>query len=68
MFSAATAHRLAEISRSLTSGSAFVYDRHQGGLNQWGWSRSLRPTAPGGSGDGFGLSVALNGDLILVGA
>ena len=53
---------------SLTSGSAFVYDRHQGGVNQWGWSRSLRPTAPGGSGDGFGLSVALNGDLILVGA
>lgn len=53
---------------TLTSGSAFVYGRHQGGLNQWGWAKTLRPTAPGGSGDGFGLSVALHGDLILVGA
>jgi hypothetical protein len=53
---------------SLTSGAVFVHDRNQGGANQWGLVKKLRPTAPGGTGDGFGLSVALRGDLILVGA
>ena len=53
---------------TLTSGAAFVYERTQGGLNNWGLVKKLRPVAPGGSGDGFGFSVALHGDLILVGA
>jgi hypothetical protein len=53
---------------SLTSGAVFVYDRSQGGANQWGLVKKLRPAAPGGTGDGFGLSVALYGELILVGA
>jgi hypothetical protein len=53
---------------TFTSGAGFVYERNQGGTNHWGLVKKLVPTAPGGTSDGFGLSVALNNDLILVGA
>ncbi|MGB3800979.1 MAG: PKD domain-containing protein [Lewinella sp.] len=49
------------------SGAAYLFDRHAGGHNQWGQVRKLTP-ADGAAGDAFGSSVALRGDLAIVGA
>ena len=49
------------------AGSAYVYERIQGGAS---WTESAKLTAGDGAGDSdqFGISVSLDGDTILVGA
>ncbi len=48
-------------------GSAYVFERHKGGFENWGQVRKL--TASDGSiNDLFGASVAISGDLVVVGA
>ncbi|MBU1692851.1 MAG: FG-GAP repeat protein [Verrucomicrobia bacterium] len=50
-----------------SSGSAYVFERNAGGTNAWGQVRKL--TAPDGTAtDWFGRSVAVAGDVVLVGA
>jgi len=49
------------------SGSAYLFQRDQGGAGNWGQSRKI--VAPDAADDdGFGGSVSLSGDLALVGA
>jgi len=48
-------------------GAAYVFSRNQGGAGLWGVAASLND--PGAvSGDGFGKSVAVNGDTLVLGA
>ncbi len=49
------------------SGSAYVFERNQGGLNNWGERKKLT-ASDAAAGDQFGHSVAISGDTILVGA
>lgn len=48
-------------------GAAYVYHRHQGGSNNWGLVAQLS-SSDGSSADNFGNHLAINGDLIIVGA
>lgn len=47
-------------------GNAFVFERNQGGSQNWGLVRQL--VGSGKPQDNFGLNVALDGDIALVGA
>lgn len=49
------------------AGSAYVYARNQGGSGSWGLLKKLT-ASDAGSGDGFGHAVAIDGDVIIVGA
>ena len=49
------------------SGSAYVFQRNQGGTDAWGEVAKITP-ADGATGDVFGDSVALSGDNAVVGA
>ena len=49
------------------NGSAYVFERNQGGLNNWGERKKLT-ASDAAAGDQFGHSVAISGDTILVGA
>lgn len=48
-------------------GSAYVYSRNQGGVNNWGEVKKLT-ASDGDDGDTFGTSVAIDKDTIVVGA
>lgn len=49
------------------SGSAYIFYRHKGGVNNWGKQRKL--LAPDGAADDhFGGAVAISGDYAIVGA
>lgn len=51
------------------SGSAYVFERNAGGTNAWGHEWILYSAKPvGGSDDFFGHSVAVDGDVMVVGA
>ncbi len=54
------------------SGAAYVFERNQGGANQWGRLKKLVPVADAGesnaAGDNFGISVSASGDKVLAGA
>jgi len=50
----------------LSSGSAYIFERNQGGADQWGEVKKL--TASDGAGDLFGRSVSISCDTIVVGA
>ncbi len=54
---------------ALTSdiGAAYVYNRNTGGTNNWGEVKRLVATNPALT-DHFGISVAIDGNLIVVGA
>ena len=53
--------------RGPNPGGAYVFQRDNGGVDNWGQVKKL--TAPGGqSGDNFGWSVAISGNTIVVGA
>ncbi len=53
--------------KTLDEGSAYVFERNQGGVNAWG--QVARLTASDGAvNDNFGLAVDLSGDLIVIGA
>ncbi len=49
------------------SGYAYIFERDQGGADNWGQVKKLTPS-DGAANDHFGLSVALSGDTALVGA
>jgi fibronectin type 3 domain-containing protein len=51
-------------SNNSNTGAAYVFSRNQGGLGEWGLS--IRLSNPVGS-DGFGNSIAVNGDTLVVG-
>lgn len=48
-------------------GSAYIYERNAGGLNNWGFVKELLPSNPT-SADLFGVSVDIDKDTIVVGA
>jgi len=49
------------------SGSAYVFERDQGGADNWGQTRKLTADDDA-DGDELGISVAISGDTIVVGA
>ncbi len=49
------------------SGSVYIYDRNFGGSNNWGEVKKIL-ASDGASGDSFGISVAISGDTVVVGA
>ncbi|MCP4358274.1 MAG: hypothetical protein GY796_09695, partial [Chloroflexi bacterium] len=49
------------------SGIAYIYERNQGGMNQWGELSSLI-ASDGNSLDGFGVSAAVSNDTAIIGA
>ncbi len=56
-----------DVGINANQGSVYVLERNQGGANNWGLVKLL--TASGGAaGDRFGISVAISGDRIIVGA
>jgi hypothetical protein len=50
-----------------TVGTGYVFERNQGGADNWGQIKKIQASDPKPS-DLFGASVAVNGDTILVGA
>ena len=53
--------------KSLDSGSAYVFERDQGGIDNWGQVTKLL-ASDGAVDDEFGFSVAISGDTVVVGA
>ncbi|HIF62631.1 MAG TPA: hypothetical protein EYQ35_00525, partial [candidate division UBP10 bacterium] len=49
------------------SGSAYIYQRDEGGVNNWGEVKKITASDAAG-GDQFGTSVAISGDTAIVGA
>ncbi|MFC1981249.1 FG-GAP repeat protein [Chloroflexota bacterium] len=49
------------------SGSAYVFERNQGGADSWGQVKKLT-SSDVATGDNFGLSVSISGDTLIVGA
>ena len=49
------------------SGSAYIFERDQGGADNWGEAKKLT-ASDGAADDNFGTSVALSGDTALIGA
>ncbi len=49
------------------AGAAFVYQRNAGGVDNWGEVKKLT-ASDAQSGDNFGVSVAISGDTVVVGA
>jgi FG-GAP repeat len=49
-------------------GIAYVYERHQGGQNNWGEVATLSPSHTSPYPDNFGISVSVEGDRIAVGS
>ena len=49
------------------SGSAYVFDRDEGGADMWGEVKKLTASDPA-VGDSFGTSVAISDDTAVVGA
>jgi VCBS repeat-containing protein len=50
-----------------TSGSAYVFERNNGGVNNWGQVKKLT-AADGSFDDVFGLILSVDGDILVVGA
>jgi hypothetical protein len=50
----------------LSSGSAYIFSRDQGGADNWGQVKKLLPS-DGAAGDYFGRSVSISGDAAIVG-
>jgi hypothetical protein len=48
-------------------GSAYVFERNQGGADNWGQVKRLA-ASDGAADDNFGVSVAIDGDTVVVGA
>ena len=49
------------------SGSAYIFDRDQGGINTWGLVKKIT-ASDGDDWDNFGWSVSISGDTVVVGA
>jgi len=54
--------------KNSSTGSAYVFSRNQGGMDNWGQTKILTTTLPLSSQDEFGFSVAISGDIAVVGA
>ncbi|MCP3938236.1 MAG: hypothetical protein GY708_23045, partial [Actinomycetia bacterium] len=50
------------------SGAAYIFERNQGGVDNWGQLTKLIPTGAGGIGSRFGASVSISGGTLAVGA
>jgi hypothetical protein len=57
----------AHLSGASSGGAAYVFERNAGGPNHWGQTAKLVACAPGVE-DFFGATVAISGEIILVGA
>lgn len=57
-----------EDSQGADAGAAYVFQRTQGGTDQWGEVQKLLPSSNISAGDSFGSSTAISGDVIVVGA
>lgn len=53
-----------------TAGAAYIFGKNSGGTNNWGLVKKITPRGTNArrSGDNFGQSVAIDGDVIIVGA
>ncbi len=51
----------------IRTGAAYVFQRNEGGIDKWGEVKKLT-ASDAQAGDNFGLSVAVSGDTIIVGA
>ncbi len=49
------------------SGSAYIFERNQGGVDNWGQQAKLT-ASDGAAADWFGISVSISGDYAIVGA
>jgi hypothetical protein len=49
------------------SGSAYIFERNQGGADQWGEAKKLT-ASDGATDDEFGRSVSISGDTVVVGS
>ena len=58
---------MADFNSSIRSGTVYVFERHQGGTNQWGLVKKLAP-ADGANDDQFGYAVAIDLDTLVSGA
>ena len=56
-----------DIGMNLEQGSAYVFSRNEGGIDNWGEVTKLT-ASDGAAFDGFGGSVSISGDTIIVGA
>src|SRR5215813_2835162 len=56
-----------KIGANFGQGSAYVFERNQGGADNWGEVKELT-ASDGATSDGFGSSIAISGDTIAVGA
>jgi hypothetical protein len=50
-----------------SAGSVYIFSRNQGGTNLWGQIKKLE-VSDGRAGDGFGSSLAISGNTLVVGA
>ncbi|MBN2149291.1 MAG: FG-GAP repeat protein [Anaerolineales bacterium] len=57
----------ADIGANQNQGAAYLFARDQGGADTWGQVKKLT-ASDGAAHDLFGISVAINGELVLVGA
>jgi hypothetical protein len=53
--------------RNTGTGAAYIFSQNQGGTNVWGMVKSLA-ASNAATGDGFGTSVDIDGDVVVVGA
>jgi hypothetical protein len=53
--------------RASEAGASYIFERNQGGTNNWGQAKKLF-ASDAASGDNFGMSVAISGDVVVVGA
>jgi uncharacterized repeat protein (TIGR01451 family) len=56
-----------QVPPNVAQGSAYIFERHLGGLNAWSQIQKLT-ASDGTEGDNFGYSVALSGSALLIGA
>lgn len=59
--------KTADSSSGSNRGAVFVYERNLGGADNWGLVKKLSAT-DGSASDGFGVSVAISGNTIVIGA
>jgi hypothetical protein len=57
----------ANVGINQNQGAAYIFERHAGGTNNWGQVKKI-VASDGGDFENFGTSVAISGDLIVVGA
>lgn len=64
---AAVGVKTADVNGRRNRGAVYIYERHRGGADNWGLVKVLA-ASDGAAGDGFGVSVAVSGRTVVVGA